>query len=92
VAAPQPIPTDAGGAVSLLYALALLAVILITTVGLLLALRRGRALRRNAHQRANSLPSADPWSEAGRRMPTPIDPDETPRPAPEDDPDDEDPL
>ena len=55
---------------------ALLAILLVTILGLLVALRRGRKLRKAARTSARHSSDGDAWSEAGRRMPTPVDPNE----------------
>jgi len=74
-AAPAPPdPALARDAFSLLIMLALLGVVLITCVTLILVLRRHRLAHAARTRRA--APTLDPWSEAGRRLTIPDEPED----------------
>jgi hypothetical protein len=73
-AAPAPATPRAGEMRSAVYGallLALLLVALLTVVGVLRAMSRGRAMRERAAGRARrkGAPIPDAWTEAGRRLP-----------------------
>ncbi len=79
----DPAP-DAVGRWSVLMLGLLLLALFIVVAGLVLAARR-RARRENGSKRLSPpTPGLDPWTEAGRRTPTPAPQDD-----PDDDPDDD---